>query len=132
MALDTRDHGPSDSKEATRLKTPKSSVGWGVLAGTLGISCCVYPVVLVLIGVSTVAAAIDLGNFLFYEWGWAFRLAGIAFAGLALYMQRRRFRSCPADEKPRIWKSAVVIGGVGVVTYGALYWFTTYLGTLGA
>jgi hypothetical protein len=109
---------------------PKGS-GWlGALAGLVGIGCCVYPVVLVLLGLSTAVAAVDLGNRLFAEWGWAFKTAGVAFALAALWIQRRRARACAVDARPSLLRNALVIGGVGVATYAALYGVTTWLGTL--
>ncbi len=41
----------------------------GALAGLVGIACCVSPVVLVLLGLSSVSFAIGLGNTLYYEYG---------------------------------------------------------------
>jgi len=52
---------------------PRRSALLGAIAGLIGIGCCVYPVALVLLGLSSAAAAIDLANVLFDEWGWAFR-----------------------------------------------------------
>ncbi len=48
---------------------PRRSVVLGAIAGLIGIGCCVYPVALVLLGLSSAVAAVDLGNFLFEEWG---------------------------------------------------------------
>jgi hypothetical protein len=99
----------------------------GALAGLIGISCCVYPVVLVLLGLSTAAAAADLGNLLFDEWGWAFRLAGLTLAGVAIFIQRRRALACPVDRRPRWKRSVVIMLGVAVATYAALYAVTSGL-----
>jgi hypothetical protein len=73
----------------------------GALAGLVGIGCCVYPVVLVLLGISTATAAVDLGNRLFAEWGWAFKLAGLSLIVSAVVVQRRRARAC-TDAWPRV------------------------------
>jgi hypothetical protein len=125
MSTDTAERiDPPD--EAPRSR----SVRIGVLAGLVGITCCVYPVVLVLLGLSTAAAALDLGNRLFDEWGWAFKAAGVTFAVVAIWIQRRRMRTCPVDARPRLWRSIAVIAAVGVGVYWALYAFTTWLGTL--
>jgi hypothetical protein len=92
--------------------------------------CCVCPVALVLLGLSGGAAAVDFGNFLFDEWGWAFRSAGVAFALGALWIQRRRARACPVDVRPSATRTTVWIAGTGVATYLAFYGFTTWLGSL--
>jgi hypothetical protein len=90
----------------------------------------VYPVALVLLGLSSATAALDLGNRLFAEWGWAFKLAGLAFAGGALWVQGRRARACSVDARPSLARSAFIILGVGVLTYVLLYGATTWLGGL--
>jgi hypothetical protein len=86
--------------------------------------------VLVLVGAATAAAAVDLGNRLFAEWGWAFKLAGAAFALTAIALQWRKARACSVDGRPRIGRNVAVIAGAGVATYAALYWVTTALGDL--
>src|SRR5918996_4714387 len=88
---------------------PKRSALLGAIGGLIGISCCVYPVALVLFGLSSAAAAVDLGNALFDEWGWAFRSAGGAFAVAAVGVQRRRARACPVDARPSFARTAVVV-----------------------
>ena len=89
-----------------------------------------YPVALVLLGLSTAVAAIDLANILFEEWGWAFRSAGVAFASAALWAQRRRARACAVDARPSLGRNTVWIMAVGVATYASFYTFTTWLGSL--
>jgi hypothetical protein len=118
-----------------RLETPaplrsRRSALLGALAGLIGIGCCVYPVVLVLIGLSSAAAAVDLANVLFDEWGWAFRSAGAAFAIAALWIQRRRARTCPVEARPSLAMNALWIVLVGTATYAVLYALTTWLGNL--
>jgi hypothetical protein len=87
-------------------------------------------VALVLFGLSSAAAAVDLGNALFDEWGWAFRSAGGAFAVAAVAIQRRRARACPVDARPSLARTALVVSVAAVATYALLYGFTTWLGIL--
>lgn len=109
---------------------PRRSVVLGAIAGLIGIGCCVYPVALVLLGLSSAVAAVDLGNFLFEEWGWAFRAAGAAFALAALWTQRRRARACPVDARPTLARNALWIAATALVTYVVMYGVTTWLRTL--
>jgi hypothetical protein len=109
---------------------PRRSALLGALAGIVGIGCCVYPVALVLLGLSSATAAVDLANVLFHEWGWAFRSAGLAFAVAALWIQRRRAKACPVDARPRLVRNALWIGLTAITTYGLLYGVTTWLGNL--
>lgn len=101
-----------------------------MIAGLIGIGCCVYPVALVLLGVSSAAAAIDLANVLFDEWGWAFKSAGAACALAALWIQRRRARACPIDARPTLTRNAMWIVAIAVATYAVFYGLTTWLGSL--
>ncbi len=102
----------------------------GLLAGTIGILCCVGPTVAALLGLTSAAVAVDLANDLYSDWGWAFKLAGAVTAGAAFWLARRRAGSCPVDERPNLMRFAIVLVGTGVLTYLALYALTTWLGTL--
>ncbi|MGI8616077.1 MAG: hypothetical protein ACR2L4_04745 [Actinomycetota bacterium] len=109
---------------------PRRSGLLGAIAGLIGIGCCVYPVALVLLGLSSTAAAVDLANTLFDEWGWAFKSAGTAFALTALWIQRGRARACPVDARPSLTRTVLWLAGAGLATYAAFYGFTTWLGSL--
>jgi len=115
--------------ETPRAVRPPPSALLGAIAGLIGIGCCVYPVALVLLGLSSAVAAVDLANVLFHEWGWAFKSAGAAFALAALWIQRRRARACPVDARPGLARNALWITAAGVATYAAFYGFTTWLGS---
>jgi hypothetical protein len=116
--------------EASAAVRPRRSALFGAIAGLIGIGCCVYPVALVLLGLSSAAAAVDLANVLLDEWGWAFKSAGVAFALAALRVQRRRARACPVDVRPTLTRNALWIAAIAVATYAAFYGFTTWLGSL--
>lgn len=93
----------------------------GTLAGALGLGCCVAPAAAALVGMSSATAAVDLGNRLYGDWGWAFKGAALVFAGSAIWLQRRKAVRCPVDERPNVARTTVWTVGTGVVTYGALY-----------
>ena len=109
---------------------PRRSAFFGAIAGLIGIGCCVYPTVLVLLGLSSAAAAVDLANGLFDDWGWAFKLAGAAFALIALWIQRRRARACRAGARPTLRSNALWIAAIAVATYAVFYGLTTWLGSI--
>jgi hypothetical protein len=121
----TETKAPSEPSER---RSVARSARLGAIAGAIGLGCCLYPVVLVLLGLSTASAALDLGNRLFAEWGWAFELSGVVFAAGALWAQRRRARTCPVDARPRLGRNAAVIAVVALFTYVTLYGLTTWLG----
>ena len=58
----------------------------GLASGLAAITCCVSPIVLVLLGVATAAEAVTLGDTLYYDYGWYFRGAGFGIAALAVYL----------------------------------------------
>lgn len=49
------------------------------VAAFIGGLCCFTPVAVVLLGIGSVSYAIALTDLLYYEYAWAFRLAGLAF-----------------------------------------------------
>jgi hypothetical protein len=125
----------STETDPARVGTPpavrsRRSALLGAIAGLIGIGCCVYPLALVLLGLSSAAVAVDLANVLFDEWGWAFKSAGMAFALAGLWIQRRRARACPVDARPTLTRNALWIAAAGVATYAVFYAFTTWLGGL--
>ena len=71
-----------------------ASLKLGALSGLVGISCCVTPIVLVLLGLSSVSAAISLGNTLYYEYGWYFRGAALLLAATGIYVHLKRRNAC--------------------------------------
>ena len=97
------------------------------LAGLIGGLCCVTPVVLVLLGLASISVAADLGNVLYGDYRWFFRLGALAFLTLGLWVYFRRRGICTLDqarrERNRIVNTSlvVVIGAVGV------YIFWTYI-----
>ena len=109
----------------------KRGLQFGLASGLAAITCCVSPVVLVLLGVATAAEAVTLGDTLYYEYGWYFRAAGFAIAALAVYLflrgrgayNVRGAYQVPTDAAGAWWLS-------GAATYAGLFWFTKYLGIL--
>ncbi len=99
----------------------------GIIAGLAGISCCVGPTVLALLGLGSVSFAISLGNTLYYQYGWYFRGVGLALAVAGVVALLRKRRSCSLRGARAQWKLLVtVVAAMGVV-YAALYWLTTWL-----
>ena len=108
----------------------RRGIRFGLLAGAAAITCCVSPVVLVLLGIATAAQAVTLGDTLYYGYGcgWWFRAFGLAVAATAVAVHlRRRGRCTPAGAR-RSWRLLAALLAAGVATYAALFWFTKYLG----
>lgn len=102
----------------------------GALAGLLGISCCVSPVVLVLVGLSSVSFAITLGNTLYYEYGWYFRGLAIVLATAGVIGILRRRKACSLRGARDQWKLLLTVLVAMVVVYWSLFWLTRYLADL--
>lgn len=97
------------------------------LAALIGGLCCMTPVVLVLLGLSSLAFANSLGNVLYGEYRWAFWLAGLVFLGLALWVYFRRRGICTLDEARRQRNRIINISLVVFVAAVGMYIFWTYL-----
>lgn len=98
--------------------------GFAALIGGL---CCVTPVVLVLLGLASLSVAADLGNVLYGDYRWAFRLAALAFLGLALWVYFRKRGICTLDQARRqrnqIFNTTLVV----LIAAVGMYIFWTYL-----
>ncbi len=61
--------------------------------------CCVSPIILVLLGLSTVSFASSLSETLYGDYKWAFRIAGfVALLGSLAYYLRRAKGVCTIDD----------------------------------
>ncbi len=124
----------------------RSGLRVGIVAGLAGISCCVGPTVLALLGLSSVSFAISLGNTLYYQYGWYFRGAALVLAAAGVVSLLRKRKSCTlrgAREQWRLlvtvgksctlrgareqWRLLVTVVAAMVVVYVGLYWLTTWL-----
>ena len=99
----------------------------GLASGLVAITCCVSPVVLVLVGVATAAEAVTLGDTLYYTYGWYFRAAGLGIAALAVILFLRRRGVCNVRGAYQYRRMLIVLVASGAATYAGLFWFTKYL-----
>ena len=106
----------------------KTGVLIGLVSGLAAITCCVSPVVMVLIGVATAAEAVTLGNTLYYSYGWAFRAIGLVIATVAVVLYLRERRSCNPQGVRVHWRMVLTLVLSGAAAYASLFWFTKYLG----
>ena len=109
-------------------KSLKRGLLMGVASGLVAITCCVSPVVLVLLGIATAAEAVTLGDTLYYEYGWYFRAAGLAVATLAVVLFLRGRGACNVHGAYRYRRMLIVLVSSAVATYAGLFWSTKYLG----
>ena len=118
--------------ETTAPEAATGSLKRGVLlglgSGLVAITCCVSPVVLVLLGIATAAEAVTLGDTLYYTYGWYFRAAGLGVAALAVVLFLRGRGVCNVRGAYHYRRMLIVLVMSGAATYAGLFWFTKYLG----
>lgn len=98
--------------------------------------CCLSPVILVALGISTVSFGASLADTLYGEYKWAFRAAGlIALAVALVWYVRRKVGVCTLDEAVRrrneiinVVALAVIVGALGYIFF--LYVVVHYAGIL--
>ena len=83
---------PSDRKAIVLLSS---------LGGFIGALCCLTPIVLVLLGLASVSVAASLGNRLYGDYKWEFRLVALVFMVVALVLYFRRRGICTLDDVKR-------------------------------
>ncbi len=96
--------------------------------------CCLSPVILVLLGISTVSFASSLADTLYGEYKWVFRIVGILALLLSLmYYLRRKKGICTIDDVKRRRNEiinyvalTVVVGVIGYLFF--LYVVVHYIG----
>ena len=96
------------------------------LAGLIGGLCCVTPIVLVLLGLASITVAADIGNALYGDYRWIFRLVALAFMGLALWFYFRRRGICTLDQARRERNRIVNTSLVVLIFAVGIYIFWTY------
>jgi hypothetical protein len=106
----------------------RSGLKLGVVAGLVGIACCVGPTVLALLGLASVSFAVSLSNTLYYEYGWYFRGAAVLIGALGVIGLLRGRKSCTLRAAREQWRLILTVAATMVVAYVALYWLTTWLG----
>jgi hypothetical protein len=97
------------------------------LGALLGGLCCLSPIVMVLTGLATVAVANDIGNWLYGDYKWHFRLAALAFLGLALAVYFRRQGICTLDQARRNRTRIVNASILALTAAVAVYTFWVYV-----
>lgn len=118
---------PPESAGPGRLSMDRRGVTLGALAGLVGISCCVTPTVLALLGLASVSFAVSLGNTLYYTYGWYFRAAALVLAIAGVVAQLRARNACTLRGARSQWRLLASVALAMVVVYVALYWLTTVL-----
>lgn len=118
------------AEQSYKEGSQRFGIGLGLLSGLVGMLCCVTPVVLVLFGLTTATAAVSLATRWYAEYTWYLRGAAALLATAGILLQLRKHNACSLRGARANVNLIVTTAVVGVLAYGALYWFTTWLGTL--
>jgi hypothetical protein len=102
----------------------RSGVKLGAVAELVGIACCVSPVVLVLLGLSSVSFAISLANTPYCEYGWYSRGAAVLLAAAGVVHLLKRRRACTPEGARTQWRLLLAVLVTMVVVYAVLYSLT--------
>ena len=116
---------PKNLKSIFKIST------WPVVIASL---CCLSPLILVLIGVSTVSFASSLADTFYGEYKWYFRAVGLVALAVALVIYLRRQKGiCTIDEAKRrrneiinLLALTLIVGTIGYIVF--LYVIVHYLG----
>ena len=98
------------------------------ISAFVGGLCCFAPVVLVLLGLSTVSFASSLSDTLYYGHRWAFRGMALFFLGTALlwYFYKKE-KICTVDSLKRNWRKVINFVLITVVIAGIAYIIWLYV-----
>ena len=116
--------------ETKTEKIDKGAVKIGVGAGFVALLCCVSPIVLVLLGLTTVSGAIALGYNLYDNYKIYFVTASLIFLTAALYIHFKRKKICTLQGVRNNKNIIIVALFFMILTYIFLYYFTTWLANL--
>ncbi len=97
------------------------------LAALVGGLCCLTPIILVLVGLASLSVAADLGNVLYGNYKWIFRIAALAFLSVALWFYFRRKGICTLDQARRARNRIINTSLVVFITAVGAYIFWTYI-----
>lgn len=112
-----------DSPAADRKAALLVSAAGGVLAGL----CCLAPIVMVSLGLTSAAIANNWGNLLYGEYKWWFRLGALALVGVTLYLYLRSRGICTLDQAIRQRNRIVNLIVLTVLTFIGVYIFWVYI-----
>ena len=93
--------------------------------------CCLSPLVLVMLGLSTVSFASSLADTLYGEYKWVFRGVGVLLLGISLLLYFRRQKNiCTLDEAKKrrneILNTTLLVFITGVIGYVVLLYVVVH------
>jgi len=108
----------------------KGWLGIGVITGTIALLCCISPIILVLLGLSTTAGAIALGTNLFDNYKLYFISASIIFMVIAILFYLKNKNQCSISGVRQNINKILLTFIVAVLVYILWYILTSWLGII--
>ncbi len=99
-------------------------------SGVIGIGCCVSPIFLVILGLTSASAAVDLAYDLYADFRWHFRVLGLILLSFSLYYYLRKRNQCSIHGAYKNRSFILGSSAIFLVTYLIFYFLTTLLGRL--
>ena len=108
-------------------KKDKTWLSIGVITGTIALLCCISPIILVLLGLSTVTAAIALGTNLFDNYKLYFISVSIIFMVTAILFYLKKKNQCSISGLRKNINKILITFIVAVFIYILWYILTSWL-----
>lgn len=105
----------------------KATLWQAGIAALVGGLCCMTPIVLVSLGLTTVTVANNWGNLLYGEYRWHFRILALALMSITLVLYFRSRGICTLDQAKRQRTRILNLTIVSLLIFYALYVFWTYV-----
>ena len=111
----------------TERGDPKAVWLLSTVVGILGGLCCLAPIVLVLFGLAGISAAASLGNVLYGDYHWYFRIFALLCltAGLVIYFRRRGI--CTLEDAKRQRTRVINVALLAILAGTGVYTLWTYV-----
>lgn len=123
--METETTGSMTSKKPRALRDALKISSLPVIFASL---CCLSPVILVLLGLSTVSFASSLADTLYGDYAWYFRGAGLVLLAIALtYYFRRTKGICTVDEVKKRRNEIINIVAISLIMAILGYIFFLYV-----
>lgn len=115
-------------EQNSRIESIKEALKISSLPVVFASLCCLSPVMLVLLGLSTVSFASSLADTLYGDYAWYFRGAGLVLLTIALiYYFRRKKGICTIDEVKRRRNEIINIVAITLIASILGYLFFLYV-----
>lgn len=102
-------------KQEQQKKSLFQDIGLGAVAASIGWGCCISPLVLLFLGLTTVSGALALDSLLYGQYHWVFLLAAAVSLVIAVYFNLRRKKACSISGVKR-QKTMILVMSLSMVT----------------